>query len=75
MDTILLTDDELAELTGARRARQQIEWLDRHGWRYALSRVGKPKVAREFFLRALGASTGSEVTSASSPNWTRWSAR
>jgi hypothetical protein len=68
---ILLTAEELCELTGSRRAVHQVEWLDAHGWKYVLSRKGEPRVARAFFVYALG-SPEEKHDPRSEPNWATW---
>ena len=50
--TLCLTDDELAHVTGSPMPRLQMEWLDRQGWTYVLSRRGRPVVARAHFETA-----------------------
>lgn len=69
---ILLTPQELCDLTGSRRAIHQIEWLDQHGWKYVLSRKGEPRVARNFFDYALGSPQQQQHDPRSEPNWSSW---
>ncbi|MFN7473341.1 MAG: DUF4224 domain-containing protein [Burkholderiales bacterium] len=72
--SILLNPDELAELTGTKRSCLQVEWLNRQGWRYVLSRNGAPRVSREYFSLRLG--HGAErQESQSRPDWSRWNAK
>lgn len=47
--TLFLTDAELAELTGRKRASAQIRWLTDNGWRFAVTLGGRPRVARDEF--------------------------
>ena len=69
---MILTPDELAELTGYASARGQRGWLDAQGWVYATARDGSPRVARQYFLHKMGvpqdgvAHTG---RGAPEPNW------
>jgi Domain of unknown function (DUF4224) len=46
MSNTFLTPEELAELTESRLRSKQVDWLDRHGWVYVLSRLGNPRVLR-----------------------------
>lgn len=40
---LMLTNDDLAELTGNKSAKSQITWLRTRGWVFELNRVGRPK--------------------------------
>jgi len=51
---MLLTDDQLQHLTGARRPSDQARWLQEHGWTYVLDIRGRPRVAVDHFLRQMG---------------------
>lgn len=52
---LLLSRDELHELTNREHADAQIAWLRREGWPHVLDADGRPKVARaEFERRMLG---------------------
>lgn len=55
MAGLFLTSSELHELTGFRSARGQTRWLDRHGWRYALTNSRQPRVTRDYFAARVGA--------------------
>jgi hypothetical protein len=46
LPSVLLTPEELAEITGARRSADQLAWLRENGWVYALSKRGDPRVGR-----------------------------
>jgi hypothetical protein len=72
--SILLNSDELTELTGTKRVCLQIDWLNRHGWRYVLSRTGAPRVAREYFSSRLG-QVSERQESQSAPDWSRWNSK
>ena len=41
---MFLTPDDIKALTGYEHSQRQIGWLKAHGWRYELSRVGRPVV-------------------------------
>lgn len=64
---MFLTVDDLAELTGYRSAKGQIDWLRARGWVFELNRLGKPKVDREYYRSKMGncAATAPIIE----PNW------
>lgn len=64
---MLITDDELFELTGYKSAQKQVKWLLDRGWVYQLNRVGRPKVDREYYRGKMGNQTAETVTV--EPNW------
>lgn len=41
---MFLTPELLATLTDAKRSAAQIEWLREHGYKFEISRAGRPKV-------------------------------
>ncbi|MBO9685650.1 MAG: DUF4224 domain-containing protein [Mitsuaria chitosanitabida] len=45
-DSLTLTGEELADLTGAARRDLQLEWLRSNGWRFVTTRAGDPRVGR-----------------------------
>lgn len=64
---MLMTDDEIQELTGYKTAKGQIEWLRARGWVFELNRVGRPKVDREYYRGKMGNARATEE--AAGPNW------
>jgi hypothetical protein len=54
MSDLFLTPSELQALTGFKARHCQVRWLDKHRWRYALTRSGDPRVAREHFRERMG---------------------
>lgn len=64
---MLMTDDELQDLTGYKTAKGQIEWLRARGWVFELNRVGRPKVDREYYRGKMGNPRATEE--ATGPNW------
>lgn len=46
VDELLLTDAELAKLTGATQWRLQLDWLQTNGWVFFCTRAGRPVVGR-----------------------------
>lgn len=67
---LMLTIDELAELTGYKSAKSQIAWLHSRGWRFELNRAGQPKVDREYYRRQMGNKTAEPAAySGPGPNW------
>ena len=49
-----LTEDELVELTGAKRKSNQIRWLTQHRYPHETNANGAPKVLRCYLERRLG---------------------
>ncbi|MFO6238996.1 DUF4224 domain-containing protein, partial [Pseudomonas aeruginosa] len=37
-----LSEEEVAELTGREYPSKQIEWLNRYGWKYAVTAANRP---------------------------------
>lgn len=66
---LLLTRDELHELTGYARRSDQIRWLERQGWRFVVGADGRAKVGREYAGAMLGTGPANEATLTSEPNW------
>lgn len=50
---MLLTPDDLVDLTGYRRQSAQLRWLRAHGWPHAVGGDGAPKVLRSYAERRL----------------------
>lgn len=46
MTSEVLSNEELAEITGSPRRKEQLEWLDEHGWVYTTTRAQMPVVGR-----------------------------
>lgn len=44
--SLLLSRDEVQELTGYRQAASQMRWLTDRGWRFAVGADGRPRVMR-----------------------------
>jgi hypothetical protein len=53
-DTLLLTTDEVSELTGYQQPTAQARWLSENNLPYLLGGDGKPKVLRSVVVRRLG---------------------
>jgi len=52
-----LTDNELSELTGRRQPKRQAAWLTRNCWRFAITDLGRPRVARAYWAKRLADDT------------------
>jgi len=52
---LLLTREELTELTGSRQPSRQRYWLDANGWPYtnAMGKSSHPRVARFVFIQKM----------------------
>jgi len=54
MQTEILSDDELAEITGYKQRSHQRKWLKDRNWVFIESRGGRPLVGRMFARMKLG---------------------
>ena len=54
METEILSDEELAELTGYKARGYQRRWLKERGWVFVETRNGRPLVGRHYFRLKLG---------------------
>lgn len=54
MESEILSDEELAEITGYKLRAWQRRWLDRHHWVYVESRGKRPLVGRIYARMKLG---------------------
>lgn len=54
MESEILSDDELAEITGYKARAWQRRWLDSHHWVYVESRGKRPLVGRQYARMKLG---------------------
>lgn len=54
MDTEILSDDELVNLTGYKTKGYQRRWLKDRDWLFVESRGGRPLVGRQYVRMKLG---------------------
>ncbi|MFF7860756.1 DUF4224 domain-containing protein [Pseudomonas monteilii] len=54
MDTEILSDEELVNLTGYKTRGYQRRWLHERGWIFVESRGGRPLVGRQYVRMKLG---------------------
>ncbi|WP_236177114.1 DUF4224 domain-containing protein [Pseudomonas qingdaonensis] len=54
METEILSDEELAELTGYKARGYQRRWLEERGWVFVETRSGRPLVGRHYVRMKLG---------------------
>ncbi|WP_411835680.1 DUF4224 domain-containing protein [Pseudomonas chlororaphis subsp. aurantiaca] len=54
MESEILSDDELAEITGYKARAYQRRWLDDRNWQYVESRGKRPLVGRMYARMKLG---------------------
>lgn len=52
---MFMTKDEVAQLTGRARPKEQTQWLESQRFGFVVGADGKPKVLREVVLARLGA--------------------
>ncbi|PUA43492.1 hypothetical protein C5U62_22975 [Pseudomonas protegens] len=55
METEILSEEELADITGYKGRFHQRRWLDDRKWLYVESRGGRPLVGRQYARIKLGA--------------------
>jgi hypothetical protein len=67
--SLLLTQDELVELTGYKVPKFQVQWLKERGWRFELNRLGRPRVDREYYRQQMGVQGASPEPPEAQPNW------
>lgn len=58
--SLCLSQDELQELSGYKRAAEQRAWLQANGIRYAMDRWRRPRVLRSEIERALSSGETSQ---------------
>jgi hypothetical protein len=63
----LLTPDEVQDITGFKLNRLQVDWLQRKGWRFEISAIGRPVVARRYAEKMLGC--GDELAAVLRPDF------
>lgn len=73
METEILSDEELVELTGYKARGYQRRWLEERGWMFVETRSGRPLVGRHYVRMKLGVTL--EVVSMkppppAAPTWT-----
>lgn len=54
MKTEILSDEELADLTGYKARGYQRRWLEERGWVFVETRSGRPLVGRHYVRMKLG---------------------
>lgn len=54
---MLLSQNDLIELTDYELAAYQIKWLREHGWKFDVGASGRPKVSRAYFEQRMGVVT------------------
>ncbi|CRM84828.1 hypothetical protein GCM10009091_34830 [Pseudomonas brenneri] len=73
MQAEILSDDELADLTGYKRRSDQRKWLKDRNWVFVESRGGRPLVGRMFARMKLGmvnATIADQNPAPARPAWT-----
>jgi hypothetical protein len=54
---LCLSPEQLANLTGRKQPKRQIEWLSANGWKFFVGGDGLPKVDREYYREMVGVKT------------------
>lgn len=70
MESEILSDDELAEITGYKIRAYQLKWLDAHRWLYVESRGKRPLVGRQYVRMKLGINPAEVMPPPTAPSWT-----
>lgn len=65
METEILSDEELVELTGYKARGYQRRWLEERGWVFVETRSGRPLVGRHYVRMKLGMTL--EIVSMAAP--------
>lgn len=65
---LFLSPEELHRLTGYKSAGWQRRWLKANRWRFDEDRLGRPIVARAYYLKHLGIQA-SPTEERTEPNW------
>ncbi len=66
---LFLTQTELAELTERKRKADQIAWLKKNGYHYAIGANGHARVLRDHVQAKLCGGSSSPAPAAAEPNW------
>ena len=67
---MILTAEQLASLTGRRRAAGQIQWLTEHGYRFDVNALGRPVVlVKEVEGKLLSPELRKTIRKPSEPNF------
>lgn len=78
MQAEILSDDELADLTGYKQRAHQRKWLKDRNWVFIGSRVGRPLVGRMYARMKLGlvnAAIADPTPPPARPAWTPYFSR
>ena len=70
---LLLTFQEIQQLTGFKTPAAQKNWLRDRGWTFVVDRFGRPHVSRAYAELRLGVTAAAEAPVA--PNWNGFAAR
>lgn len=65
---MLLSPEEIAELTDRPQPKRQIEWLTVHGWVFEIGAAGLPKVSRAYYEQRMG---GKPQVMQWEPDWSK----
>ena len=71
MESLFLSKDEIAELTGYKLPAHQRRWLQDRGWVFERNATNRPIVGRAYALSRLGGATHTAPTSSPSSSTPR----
>lgn len=67
-----LTKTEIKDLTGSATAKDQIAWLEKNLWEYAVKKSGEPVISRLYYrLRLCGINPSSGLVKHWEPDFSR----
>ena len=69
--TLFLTESELYQLTDCQKQSKQAEWLNKRGWIYEVSRLGRVKVLRKYAEMKLGIPSVDAAVKSTEPDFSR----
>ncbi len=68
--SMTLTSEEVAEITGCKLKTHQADWLKRNGWIYHLNKAEEPIVGRFYAtLKMSGVNISSQIDVSDEPNF------
>lgn len=68
---MFLTQEQLEDLTGAKKRGCQIEWLSKRGWPFEISRLGKVKVLSKYVEMQMGMPSDGKIGGTTAPDFSR----
>ncbi|WP_462370326.1 DUF4224 domain-containing protein [Oxalobacter formigenes] len=68
--SMTLSSDEIAEITGSKMRMHQVDWLRRNGWIYHLSKAEEPIVGRFYAtMKMAGVNISGQIDASNEPRF------